>query len=84
MFTRVCTANVAEVAPASRIADCGGVTMSWLPAVPPVLRSTTTGLLGAVDALTTKVAGCPCGTLSSTDWMVRTGTGVAAAVSLAT
>ena len=73
VLTRVCTVTVVEVSPAGRTAETGGVTMSWEPAVPLEVRFTVMALLDDADALITKVAGAPCETSSSTDWMVRTG-----------
>ena len=51
VVNRVWTGTDTEVAPAGSVADAGGVTMFWLPAVPPALRLTVIGLDEAADAL---------------------------------
>ena len=73
MFTRVCTGTDTDVMPVGNTTEVGGVTMSPEPAVPPDVRFTVVSVVGADDALITKVAGAPCATSSSTDWMVSTG-----------
>src|SRR5580698_9228640 len=73
VLTRVCTWTEVDVIPIGNTTDVGGVTMSPEPAVPPDVRLTVVSLVGAVEAVITKVAGAPCATSSSTDWMVSTG-----------
>ena len=67
LLLRVWTWNDACVAFAAMVTVAGGVTMSLLPAVPPAVRFTVSALLGAESAVTTNVAGWPCGTWLSTD-----------------
>ena len=59
--TRVCTWTDVDVMPVGNTTDVGGVTMSPEPAVPPDVRFTVVSLVGATDALITKVAGAALG-----------------------
>ena len=51
VVNRVWIGTDSEVAPAGSVADVGGVTMFWLPAVPPALNLTVIGLADGPDAV---------------------------------
>ena len=83
-LSRVGTWTWAEVAPACSTSGPVGASTSSGPAEPPVDTANVIGLVGALDAYTTNVAGEPLVVMSSSAKRVSTGTAAGATVSLTT